>query len=34
VGNDPRAAEKHIAATTRQLESMICLLSAVELRDV
>ena len=43
VGDDPRAAEKRITATTRQLESMIRLSeaharmrlsSAVELRDV
>src|SRR5260221_4067427 len=43
VGDDPRAAEKRITATTPQLESMIrlseaharmCLSSAVELRDV
>src|SRR5712691_4076647 len=42
VGDDPRAAEKRIMATTPQLESMIrlseaharmCLSSAVELRD-
>src|SRR5712691_7259809 len=34
VGDNPRAAEKRITATTCQLELMIRLSSAVELRDI